>query len=56
MRQQTIYKLFGINWKCIAEYYNNAYKLEKLAFDNELKNIAVDESFFVHNITVSKNG
>lgn len=48
MGQQTIYKLFGIIRKCIAEYYNNVYKLEKLAFDNELKNIAVNESLFVH--------
>ena len=48
MGQQTIYKLFGIIRKCIAEYYNNVYKLEKLAFDNELKNIAVKESLFVH--------
>ena len=48
MGHQTFYKLFGIIRKCFAEYYNNVYKLEKLAFDNELKNIAVDKSLFVH--------
>ena len=48
MGQQTIYKLFEIIRKCIAEYYNNVYKIEKLAYDNELKNIAIDESLFVH--------
>lgn len=48
MGQQTIYKLFGIIRKCITEYYNNVYKIEKLAYDNELKNIAIDESLFVH--------
>ena len=46
--EKTIYKLFNIIRKCIAQYYFNVYNIEKLAYDNELKNIAIDESLFLH--------
>lgn len=29
MGKQNIYKFFEIIRKCIAEYYNNVYKIEK---------------------------
>lgn len=45
---KIIYKLFNIIRKCIRQYYFNVYHIEKLAYDNELKNIAIDESLFLH--------
>ena len=42
--QKTIYKLFNIIRKCISQYYFDVYKLSKLADNNALKNIDVDES------------
>ena len=47
--QKTIFKFFTIIRKCFAQYYEETYKLEKLVYDNEHKNVCVDESLFVHN-------
>ena len=46
--QKNIYKFFNILRKCISQYYYDVYNLEKFADNNALKNIAVDESLFVH--------
>lgn len=47
--QKTIFKLFNIIRKCIAQYYEETYEFEKLVYDKERKNVCVDESLFVHN-------
>ena len=46
--EKTIYNLFNILRKCITQYYFHVYQIEKLANDNDLKNIAFDESLFIH--------
>ena len=46
--QKNIYKLFNIIRKCISQYYFDVYQIEKFVDNNELKNIAIDESLFVH--------
>ena len=47
--QNTIFQFFNILRKCIVQYYEEIYKIEKLVNDNEQKNVCVDESLFVHN-------
>ena len=47
--QKTIFQFFNIIRKCIEQYYEETYKLEKLVYDNEHKNVCVDESLFIHN-------
>ena len=46
--QKNIYRLCNIICKCISQYYQEVYKLEKLVEDHGGKNICVDESLFVH--------
>lgn len=46
--QKTIYKLFLVIRKCISQYYFDVNKLDKLVENNALRNIAIDESLFVH--------
>ena len=46
--QKSIYKFFNIIRKCISQYYFGVYKIEKFVDNNEYKNIAIDESLFVH--------
>ena len=48
--QKNIYNYFILIRKCLAQYYKDKYEYEKLAYTNELKNIAVDESLFVKDI------
>jgi len=45
--QKNIYKFFILILKYVAQYYKDKYEYEKLAYTNELQNIAVDESLFV---------
>ena len=47
--QKTIFQFFNIIRKCIAQYHEKTYKLGKIVYDNEHKNVCVDESLFVHN-------
>ena len=44
---KTIYKLFMVIRKCISQYYFDVYQIEKLVENNNLRNIAIDESLFV---------
>ena len=44
----TIHKLFSLLRKYMAQYYFTVYNYEKLAYNNEYKTIAIDESLFVH--------
>ena len=46
----NIYKYLNIFRKCCAQYYDDVYKTEKLVYDNEYKNVAVDESLFIHEL------
>ena len=46
--QKTIFRFFKIIRKCIAQYYQEQYKIEKLVYENEGKNICIDKSLFVH--------
>ena len=46
--KKTIFRFFNIISKCISQYNEETYKLEKLVYDNEQKNEWVDESLFVH--------
>lgn len=48
MGKINIYKLLNIFRKCCDQYYEDVYKNEKLLYDNEFKNVAVDESLFLH--------
>ena len=48
MGKINIYKLLNIFRKCCDQYYEDIYKNEKLLYDNEFKNVAVDESLFLH--------
>ena len=47
---KSIYDLYSMIRKLIAHYYNNVYKTEKLTYDDQMKNIAVDESLFVTDV------
>lgn len=42
--QKTIFQFFNNIRKCITQYYNKIYKLERLVYDNEHKNVYVDQS------------
>jgi hypothetical protein len=46
--QKTIFRFFKIIRKSIAQYYLEQYKIEKLTYENEGKNIYIDESLLVH--------
>lgn len=42
--QKTIFRFFKIIRKSIAQYYLEHNKIEKLTYENEGKNIYIDES------------
>ena len=45
--EKSIYNFFKFIKQCIAQHLTDVYKNQKLVYDNQYKNIAIDESLLV---------